>query len=45
LILNEAYQHFQNAKKEGLLVIQEMLSHLVNEMDKGKKSSQIKNFK
>ena len=33
LIPNEANQHFQKAKKEGLLGIQAMLSHLIKEMD------------
>lgn len=34
LIPKEANQHFQKAKKEGLLGIQAMLSHLIQEMDK-----------
>lgn len=42
LIPNEANQHFQNAKKEGLLGIQAMVSHLIKEMDncQQKKSNQ-----
>ena len=34
LIPNEANQHFQKAKREGLLGIQAMLSHLIHDMDK-----------
>jgi hypothetical protein len=35
LIPNEANQHFQKAKKEGLLGIQDLLSHLIQRMDDG----------
>lgn len=36
VIPSVANQHFQKAKREGLLGIQAMVSHLIREMDKDK---------